>query len=61
MRERFGERYTIYYNDDTERSKLFEKNLVADGFELKELPKPKKRHYEQTSSFSTKECNTEKE
>lgn len=60
MRERFGERYTIYYDKDTDRSALFEKNLINDGFTIKELPnQPKKRHYEQTSSFSTQECDTE--
>lgn len=42
IREKWGERYTIYYNDDTERSALFERNLIKDGFTLKELPKPKK-------------------
>lgn len=47
-REKFGERYTIYYDKDTERNNLFERNLAKDGFTIKELPKqPKKRHYEQ--------------
>lgn len=29
-----GERYNIYYDADTERSQIFEKNLVADGFNV---------------------------
>ena len=34
--EQSGERYNIYYDELTERSALFEKNLIADGFTLKE-------------------------
>ena len=37
-----GERYTIFYDRDTERSALFERNLEADGFYIKALPEPKK-------------------
>lgn len=59
-REKFGERYTIFFDKDTDRSVLFERNLIKDGFTIKELPKqPKKKHYEQTSPFSTQECYTE--
>lgn len=36
--EQSGERYNIYYDELTERSALFEKNLIADGFTLKEWP-----------------------
>lgn len=32
--EEGGERYNIYYNEDTRRNKLFEKNLVKDGFKV---------------------------
>lgn len=35
MREDSGERYTIYYTDETARSKRFETNLVKDGFTIK--------------------------
>lgn len=42
MRERFGERYTIYWNKETERSPIFERNLDRYGLTLKELPEPKK-------------------
>lgn len=31
-----GERYNIYYDDETERAPIFERNLIADGFCLKE-------------------------
>lgn len=31
-----GERYNIYYDADTQRSKIFERNLLADGFRVKE-------------------------
>ena len=41
MRVRFGERYTIYWNKETERSLIFERNLDRYGFTLKELPEPK--------------------
>lgn len=34
--EQSGERYNIYYDHDTERSTLFERNLLKDGFQLKE-------------------------
>lgn len=33
-REGSGYRYVIYYDSDTKRSKLFEKNLVKDGFKV---------------------------
>ena len=29
-----GERYNIYYDKDTERSAIFERNLIADGFKV---------------------------
>ena len=29
-----GERYNIYYNEDTKRSQYFERNLVNDGFKV---------------------------
>jgi hypothetical protein len=32
--EHGGERYNIYYDDDTERTPIFEKNLLDDGFKL---------------------------
>lgn len=41
-RENMGERYTIFYDRNTERSALFERNLEADGFYVKALPEPKK-------------------
>lgn len=31
-----GERWNIYYDQDTQRSELFERNLIADGFNLVE-------------------------
>ena len=34
--EQGGERYNIYYDHDTERSPFFERNLLKDGFHLKE-------------------------
>ena len=34
--EQSGERYNIYYDHDTERSPIFERNLLKDGFHLKE-------------------------
>lgn len=34
--EQSGERYNIYYDQDTERSPRFERNLLKDGFTLKE-------------------------
>ena len=33
--EQGGERYNIYYDDDTERSEKFENNLKNDGFNVK--------------------------
>lgn len=33
--EQGGERYNIYYDNDTERAPIFEKNLIKDGFHLK--------------------------
>jgi hypothetical protein len=32
-----GERYNIYYDEQTERSPIFEKNLLKDGFNLLKL------------------------
>ena len=32
--EQSGERYNIYYDQDTKRSELFERNLVKDGFKV---------------------------
>lgn len=32
--EQGGERYNIYYDNDTQRASIFEKNLVKDGFHL---------------------------
>ena len=29
-----GERYNIYYNEDTKRSQCFERNLINDGFKV---------------------------
>lgn len=34
--EQSGERYNIYFDEDTQRAPLFEKNLVADGFKVKQ-------------------------
>ena len=34
--EQGGERYNIYYDKDTERAEIFERNLIADGFHIKE-------------------------
>lgn len=34
--EQGGERYNIYYDNDTERSPIFEKNLLKDGFNIKQ-------------------------
>lgn len=36
-REMYGERYTIYYDDETNRSKRFERGLELDGFTVKRL------------------------
>ena len=36
-RERFGERFTIYYDADTNRGEMFEYNLQLRGFTVKEL------------------------
>lgn len=35
--ERSGERYNIYYDEDTARSPVFEQNLMKDGFTIKQL------------------------
>ena len=32
--EQSGERYNIYYDDQTQRTPIFERNLIADGFNL---------------------------
>ena len=32
--EHGGERYNIYYDNDTERAPIFERNLINDGFKL---------------------------
>lgn len=34
--EQGGERYKIYYDKDTQRSPLFEKNIMNDGFKIEE-------------------------
>ena len=34
--EQSGERYNIYYDNDTQRAPIFERNLVKDGFNIKE-------------------------
>ena len=34
--EQSGERYNIYYDDQTERAPIFERHLLADGFKLLE-------------------------
>jgi hypothetical protein len=34
--EQSGERYNIYYDNETSRAPIFEKNLVKDGFKIKE-------------------------
>jgi hypothetical protein len=34
--EQSGERYNIYYDDNTQRSTIFEQNLIKDGFHVKE-------------------------
>lgn len=36
-REKFGERYTIYYDGDTKRSEIYERNAGKIGFVIKEL------------------------
>lgn len=35
--ERYGERFTLYFDKDTNRTELFEKNCMADGFKIMEL------------------------
>lgn len=34
--EQGGERYNIYYDDQTQRTSIFEKNLLKDGFKIKQ-------------------------
>jgi hypothetical protein len=34
--EQGGERYNIYYDGQTSRAPIFEKNLLKDGFKIKE-------------------------
>lgn len=34
--EQGGERYNIYYDNDTKRTQLFERNLIKDGFRIKQ-------------------------
>ena len=34
--EQGGERYNIYYDSDTQRTPIFERNLLKDGFHIKE-------------------------
>lgn len=34
--EQGGERYNIYYDNETKRSPIFERNLLKDGFQLKQ-------------------------
>lgn len=36
-RVRYGERFTLFYDKDTDRSEQFEQNCIADGFEIKRL------------------------
>jgi hypothetical protein len=38
--EQGGERYNIYYDNNTQRTPLFERNLKADGFRVREWNKP---------------------
>lgn len=37
VRELMGERYTIYFDKNTERSERFERNLIKDGFTISAL------------------------
>lgn len=39
-----GERYLIFYDDDTRRAKQFEKNCIADGFTFVYEPKETEQH-----------------
>lgn len=56
-RENMGERYTIFYDRNTERTPVFERNLEADGFTVKALPEPKKaRRSEATMTQQTAYC-----
>ena len=52
MRENMGERYTIYYDEGTERSERFEQSLKRLGhFDVEPLPaepKPRRRHEDMT-------------
>ena len=32
-----GERYNIYYDNQTHRSEKFENNLISDGFNVRQL------------------------
>ena len=34
--EQGGERYNIYYDDQTQRTDIFERNLIKDGFRIKQ-------------------------
>lgn len=45
MRENMGERYTLWYNKETDRNALFERNCQKDGFSIRELKEEKPRHY----------------
>ena len=49
FRESMGERYTIYWNRDTERTAMFERNLERDGFTLRELPAPRRQRQRRRS------------
>lgn len=42
--EASGERFNIYYDEQTERSELFERNLVADGFTVLRLNEKRKTY-----------------
>ncbi|MBQ5568757.1 MAG: hypothetical protein IIT41_05890, partial [Oscillospiraceae bacterium] len=52
MRENMGERYTLYYDEGTERSERFEQSLKQLGhFDVEPLPaepKPRRRHEDMT-------------
>ena len=49
FRENMGERYTIYWNRDTERAPIFERNIEKNGFTLRELPAPRRQRQRRRS------------
>jgi hypothetical protein len=49
FRESMGERYTIYWNRDTERAPIFERNIENNGFTLRELPAPRRQRQRRRS------------